>query len=298
MAYQTGTATGTADLLDKLNTFAVANGWTLNRRDAASLSISKSGIYQNLWENGSKILLRMATGYDGGAAWDAQPGAATWKQVSWGMSGSFSAYHFFAAGNYIYIVVEVDPGVFKHLAFGEIHKCGAYTGGEFSATVILDNENGTVSIRPHGLFGCQDDGANFVYVNHVNGLRVVGLDAQPDWRPLNGNTAVPEYVVKSSEFYFSGSNGTDNGHYRDWFVNSPNTETQQTILIPIHLYVERGSSLFSPAGYIDDLRLVNMTNINPGDSRIIGANEWLCFPVWQKGVNPSYNYGYAYKKIP
>jgi hypothetical protein len=290
MAYQTGTSSGTPDLLDKLNTFAVANGWTLNRRDASSLSISKGTIYQNLWEDGAQIKARLATGYDGGSAWNAQPGSNPWTQMSREMSGSFAAYHFFASGDYIYVVVEVDPGLFKHLAFGKIHKCAAYDGGEFSSVVILDDNS-----RPHGLFGCSDDANNGSVYSAMNTLRINGVDSQPQWRQLNTNNGETDYIVKSSEFYFSN---TANGGYYDWFGNSPNTETQQTILIPIHLQVERDSSLFSPAGYIDDLRLVNMANINPGDSRVIGANEWLCFPVWKKSVSPSNNYGYAYKKIP
>jgi hypothetical protein len=293
MAYQTGTATGTADLLDKLNTFAAASGWTLNRRDANSLSISKGTVYQNLWEDGTQIKMYLATGYDGGLAWNAQPGANPFTQVSREMSGSFSTYHFFADGDYIYIVVEVDPGLFKHMAFGKIHKCSAYDGGEFSSAVLVDD---LAFGRYHGLFGCWEDtlSGNLLAVNT---LRLNGVDSMPQWRQLNINTSFDDYIVKSTEFWFNFGLSTTQ-YYKDWFDNSPNTETQQTILIPVHLFVERPSSLFSPLGYVDDLRLVNMSTINPGASRTIGANEWLCFPIKSKGVSPSNNYGYAYKIIP
>jgi hypothetical protein len=293
MAYQTGTASGTADLLDKLNAFAVANGWTLNRRDASSLSISKGTVYQNLWEDGTQIKMYLATSYDGGFAWNAQPGANPFTQFSREMSGSFAAYHFFADGDYIYIVVEVDPGMFKHLAFGMIHRCSAYDGGEFSSAVLVDD---LVAGRYHGLFGAYEDGlaGNGAAVNT---LRLNGVDSMPEWRQLNVNTNIADYIVKSTEYGVSADPNTTL-YYKDWFDNSPNTETQQTILIPIHLFVERPSNLFSPAGYIDDLRLVNMINITPGESRPIGAHDWLCFPVKSKGVAPSNNYGYAYKKIP
>lgn len=291
MAYQTGTASGTTDLLDKLNAFAVANGWTLNRRDSDSLSISKGTVYQNLWEDGTQIKMRLATGYDSGAAWNAQPGGNPWTQMSREMSGSFAQYHFFADGDYLYIVVEVDPGLFKHLAFGVINKCAAYDGGEFSCVVILDNNS-----RPHGLFSCSDDAANGVIYQAMNTLRLNNVDAQPEWRQLNTNLAETAFIVKSSEFYFAAAGRND--YYKDWIDNSPNTATQQTILIPVHLFVERSSSLYSPAGYFDDLRLVNMDGINPGESKMIGSNEWLFFPVWKKGIWPSNNYGYAYKKVP
>jgi hypothetical protein len=293
MAYQTGTATGTADLLDKLNAFAVAAGWTLNRRDATSLSISKGTVYQNLWEDGTQIKMRLATGYDGGLAWNAQPGSNPYTQFSREMSGSFAAYHFFSDGEYLYIVVEVDPGLFKHIAFGRIHRCANYDGGEFSSAVLVDDG---VAGRYHGLFGSYEDNlaGNLAATNT---LRLVGVDSMPTWRQLNVRTEYDEYLVKSTEFWFDG--GTNRStYYVDWFNNSPNTETQQTILIPIHLHVERDANMFSPAGYVDDLRLVNMTNIEPGESRTIGAHDWLCFPVKTKGVAPSNNYGYAYKKIP
>jgi hypothetical protein len=294
MAYQTGTATGTADLLDKLNVFAVAAGWTLHRRDTNSLSISKGSVYQNLYEDGAQIRMFLATGYDGGLAWDAQPGSNPWQQMSREMSGSFAAYHFFASGDYIYIVVEVDPGMFKHLAFGKIHKCSAYDGGEFSAAVVAE---AAISDKFRGLFSARDAGIGGLGFSPMNTFRLSGVDAMPTWRRLNGDTNASDYFCKSSEYYADQSQ-TISQLYKDWFVNSPNTGTQQTILIPIHLYVQRPSGLYSPAGYIDDLRLVNMTNINPGEIRMIGANQWLCFPVKSKDVSPSYSYGYAYKIIP
>lgn len=287
--YQTGTASGTADLLDKLNTFAVAAGWTLNRRDASSLSISKGTVFQNLFENGSEIQMRLATSYDGGLAWNAQPGSNPWTQRSREMVGSFTRYHFFANGDHIYVVVEVDPGLYKHMIFGLMNKTPGWTGGEFSCVVILDTTSNV-----HGLFGCSDSSFGAVY-SAMNTVRAVVDGDANIWRQLNSNEAETAAIVRSSENWHAPND--KNSYYTDWFINTPNTSTQQVVFIPVHLYLERTSGFFSPLGFIDDLRMVNIINIDPGATVTIGSDQWLVFPEYIKGGS-SLNQGYAYKIIP
>ena len=91
MAFETGAATGPNDMLSKLKTFAVAQGWTSNRDVVAGsgreLALSKGSAYFNfrsfeaesITVNGtslvrSGIALNGSDGYSGGAAWDRQTG--------------------------------------------------------------------------------------------------------------------------------------------------------------------------------------------------------------------------------
>ena len=94
MAYETGTATGATDLLDKLRLFAIAQGWTVNRwvswTSGYELCLQKGSAYFNLrsCQNGSLLVngstqsskygitLNGSDGYAGGSAWDRQPGYA------------------------------------------------------------------------------------------------------------------------------------------------------------------------------------------------------------------------------
>lgn len=296
MAYQTGTATGIADLLDKLGTFSAANGWTQHRRDANSLSISKGAVFQNYFDNTSEIWMKGATGFSSAAAWDAQPGADTNTQKSRHMPGSFAAYHFFAANDYLHVVVEVDPGLYRHLNAGEIAKSSAYTGGQYSACVSMA---ATGEFRS-GLFGNILSGSFSEYVETpALKLNFDGFDA---WRHFTGDalsSGSPPYVRSSD--HMGGAAPVQYQWFIDWYNKcTPNTLNGLSVFAPIYLFVDRASSMMSPLGYVRDLRTLNISAFDPGQTVTIGADQWLIFPASAKGSGTygTGNFGYAYKKIP
>ena len=150
MAYQTGTASGANDLLDKLRLFAVANGWSANRwadiGNGRELCLAKGSAffslrsYQNetvalngsYGANRTGLAVTGADGYSAGAAWDRQPGYP--QRTSGGATdqysgytpfvtnpGPFPAYHMFAPDSKtIYLEVEVTTGTFQRLGFGSL----------------------------------------------------------------------------------------------------------------------------------------------------------------------------------
>jgi hypothetical protein len=295
MAYQTGTATGIADLLDKLGTFAAANGWTQNRRDASSLSISKGAIYQNYFDNTSEIWMNASTGYNAGSAWNAQPGASANVQKSRQMSGSFSAYHFFAANDYIHVVVEVDPGLFRHLVAGELAKSSGYTGGHYSGSV-----------------GFTDAGAwnNSLFYNKLAFGNVqypegpilnVDIESQTGWAQFAASGDVGKLRLISTDHANLTATPVEYHFYADTFqYSTPNTPNGISVFTPVHAYVRRTGGMVSPLGYVRDLRIVNIGVFADGQSETIGSNDWLIFPASARGsgLYGTGNFGYAYKKIP
>jgi hypothetical protein len=292
MAYQTGTASGITDLLDKLNTFATANGWTLRRREAATLSISKGAVYQNLQESGSAINLHASRGFDAGLAWNNQPDYAAVIQSCTNLSGSFSAYHFFADQDYLHVVIEVDPGLYRHIAFGDIEKSSGYTGGQYSCATRIDGGIWHTSLFSSGLHY----GAGYYNLHPAVGgpsSFYVDVDSVAKHQLLTSGGLPGGFVrMITSEMFYSASM-----LYADWPNCMPNTLNGMTGHIPVQIFVQRTGGLYSPLGYVRDLRIVNMVNIRPGEQRTIGADEWLYFPVLAKG-GPSGNWGYAYKIIP
>lgn len=96
MAYETGTATDHADLLDKIITFAVANGWALIEDHRATTGVILQGegaggtdeifvglrIYANAISETYGFELNGFTGYNDGAAWTAQPGTMAYNEAS------------------------------------------------------------------------------------------------------------------------------------------------------------------------------------------------------------------------
>jgi hypothetical protein len=143
-SYSTGSATGPTDLLQKLVTWLVAQGWDQNMSQAAGSGwrahLSKGGQYVNLrsfvnehadWAyhvatNGYGIGLYLGDGYGSGVAWNLQSGGplytGTTDRVGSGMrlpSGAVSAYHFFDDGaDHVTVVVERTLANCVHMGWG------------------------------------------------------------------------------------------------------------------------------------------------------------------------------------
>lgn len=154
MAYQTGTASDQTDLMNKLSTFAQANGYVEEYYSSGNRHLSLSRSTDNLyvafyWDAVNTIAMYQALGFSVGnqeAPWDQAndsgngnatiPGSIeNGRQVSRIGTGPFTAYHFFAYANpyNIYIVLEFSPGLYRHFGFGKINKTGTWTGGAWCA---------------------------------------------------------------------------------------------------------------------------------------------------------------------
>jgi hypothetical protein len=140
MAYQTGTATGIADLLDKLVIFLNANGFT---QDAYATdgtgkryhAHNSAGLYVNTDRQLMKIIganvvnsfpstaatgiaLNVGTGYNSGQAWYNQTGVGQGgtKYMVAGVNfpnAALPAYHFFShnSGASVFVVIEWQAGL-------------------------------------------------------------------------------------------------------------------------------------------------------------------------------------------
>jgi hypothetical protein len=291
MAYQTGTATGIDDLLDKLNTFAVSAGWTLDRREATTLSLHKNSVWINLANVSNEIRMSAALAFSAGSAWNAQSGASQNTQRCTQLTGSFSAYHFFADADYIHVAIEVDPGMYRHFGFGELAKTSNYIGGQYSVATMCDSTWRTALFSASESFTFSDAG------RFATGSCYLDVDGEARWDHFNNQTTTGQRQLLSSEAAAGGSSIL----YSDW-VNycTPNVLNGLTALVPIQVFSLRASSIRSPLGYVKDLRWVNMVDIAPGQLLTIGSSEWLVFPSLQKttGSPTSGNLGYAYKKVP
>ena len=305
MAYQSGSSTGTTDLLDKLNTFAIANGWILNRRDATSLSISKGSVFQNLFEDGSSIRLSASTGYSAGSVWNAQPGASGNEQNCNLLVGSLTKYHFFLDQNYIHTVIEINPGLFQHFLFGELEKSSAYTGGHYSLAEYEHAKSGADSTE---LFGSTSQSDSL-----TSGSLSVSLDSLPSiWHSLMFKTNVKNRRVKIScpfngqyryDSYLNSDRMTYGYNYMvlELYLAQPNTFNSLALPIPLKFYIERNDYMYSPIGSMYDIGCINMTHFTPSEEITIGSDTWIVFPVRQKNLSDTDVYsgfrGIMYKKI-
>lgn len=159
MAYATGVPTSPTDLLQQLNTFLTANGWTSDRSAiegsgwTSSLHkgstyahlralVAEAGFVTEITGTGYALLLYCSDNFDTLQPWVTQPGNAPTESVNSnrigvGMNlaaGPFSNYYFFTDGtnDNVVVVLEKTPGVYLHLAWGtSLQKTGAWTGGMY-----------------------------------------------------------------------------------------------------------------------------------------------------------------------
>lgn len=147
MAFETGSYSDQDDLVTKLNTFAVADGWTSDALNTGTnvMALHHLGaddpVYVQFSWNGTSIGVFQSTGYDGSAP-GSNPGdsgsggvGANDRQV-YNIGNGSGTYWFFsdwASGQpHVYVVVEYAALTFRHFGFGCLLKANDYTGGAFA----------------------------------------------------------------------------------------------------------------------------------------------------------------------
>lgn len=326
MAYQTGTATSTANLLDTARAFLAANGWTVTWRFQVAqvtwrwLHVTKSGLFFNLWEQLSafhspgsppphNIFGAYATGYT--AANDAgnQPGQGAATGAT-GITPPYLAYHFFegvgASGPYFFCALEIGAGEFRHFGIGILNKIGTYTGGEFSCGVCIDLRSPAIRAVDNGSNGTMFDdhsvlfsgmplpGTDIRCIEALSGSRVESrANAAAGFRLKCGNTGVAATA-------YGNLNHGGGAWLLDRFAG-PIVALQVAPLIRPLCFAERTTNVFSLIGDPPAFRFVKMTFLSPGDEVVLGSETWKCFPVVRKGsvaadFAQSGDFGYAYLK--
>lgn len=331
MAYQTGTSTTIEDLMQQLSTFLVANGWTedfATTGEPGRIAFSKNGIfvafqYTEFTDGGTLAIYQNFSNDNSTSVWlstgDAGVGAATVVEASFDLgrcvnlcAGPHAAYHFFeqnASPAYCHIVLEVDTNRFRHFGFGELEKIGDWTGGEYSygnkwlqfSSQIDDPANGAHTLGLDGNSGSQ--AAVFHATMHVRGqpeqaaadrwaLVFGGGGSFPVGVDLAGNDRLP---------CMGGSRGGINVQM------SPFRLSQLTAfkpLIPIVVLVVDRLGVPDTArilGTQPDVRVINIANIDPGDTFVIAGETWFAFPWTRKqflknDTEESWNGGLAYRQ--
>jgi hypothetical protein len=161
MAFENSAATNPSDLIQKLNTFLVANGWTsdLSAADGVGwrVHVHKGSTYAHIRAQmnedgpfqsthtvlGYSVCLYVGTGFTIGNAWNDQltgapteSGSAGARPVGAGMTmqpGAIPNYYFFTdANDNVAVVVEHVAGIYSNMGWGpSLTKIGTWTGGAY-----------------------------------------------------------------------------------------------------------------------------------------------------------------------
>jgi len=311
MGYQTGTATGPTDLLDKLRVFLLAEGWTVNLYTANGtgyrLHVQKSAsssteMYFNFRsavdESGSLltqdnqdsadgkvtgIIINGSTGYNVAEDWDKQtvyPLNLNYSNLACGncmtqMSiSAIPAYYFFAVENTVNICVEVTSGKFQFMSFGCLEKQGLYTGGQFySASFSSRTPYGDWNNGPSNWYQ-----PSYFTVNpsgYPHGAVYVDMDSVADWRMANndaGEIAFPCVAGQTGNSDYSKS-----GMASMFWSKSPNFYNSLAAACPIYVFGKRSDDNYSLLGWPAGVRFLNCTNYSAGQEVVYGSDTWKIF---------------------
>lgn len=337
MAYQTGTATSQEDLITQLFTFATGNGWTQDELDLANNrgSLSNGGVFVHFRWDGTEsggadnIAMTQSLGFAGtGLAIDAHtndsgngqdgPDLSSERRVSGIGNGPFTSYDFFlgTSPNYLYVVLEYAPGLYRHFGFGNIVKIGDWTGGEFCGGHVWE-EDGVSDDDPDGTrhtILCDGLHTSTSGVEELEPatLHVEGLPSQPGspgrWANVgNGNNSDWRDVDGNGEDRAAVTGGIRGGYWiRHFGWTTANLLNGFVPLIPVPMVYEvigTSPTQYILLGFLPDVRHVQMKFFSPGQTVTVGSDTWHIFPGVRKrnqqdNQSETRNMGIAYKQVP
>ena len=266
MAYETGTATSYDDLLVKLRTFCITNGWTSNRFDVEgsghAISLQKStDMFLNIhsdydssspYYGGDEFALYGSTGYSAGSNWDSQAGGGTLMEH--GTSAlAFSEYNFFSQGDNI-VCVALRSDTKSHI------------------------------------FGWGRDTKGNPWYSMDGGAPFFGGDSNPSVksaRILQSGAYVPQLIGPYSRMaftdYYRSPNVAEIAFGIDQFSGN-------RLLVPVHFIVDAGSGKFRIAGTTsDDICMYNGISDSWGREVTIGSDTYKLFPMNSTSSNNQYS---------
>ena len=299
MAFQTGSANDVYDLLSQLRSFIATLGWTENAWNGTdTLQVSNGTSYWNLKAvdnvdaNSASIsdfdaahpgiVVKGSTGFDGGSAWDAQPndpGTDTALGVFTETDVPF--YWFFGDAGYVHVVARIRAERYTHLQLGDLVKIGTWTGGQYLAGTVIAADDGNADALSFS--GSFRDGSATIRAD-IDGLTNA-------WQNTGGGGSTR---FCRGAFEAAAQAGNLMGHLA---AAAPNDWNGRSPMWPLLMMLDRTGSAdsYSIAGYPADMRYLNIRFIEPEETVVVGADEWLVFPHMIKTQNDFG--GFAYRKV-
>lgn len=316
MAYETGVPSSMNDLMDKLETFASANGWTTNRDIAESggtdgeLSLERSGTHVHFLWNSSEadhIAMYHSLGYDvaggiqqwqhtddSGNSANVVPGTdARWQGSSEEYrhirnigAGPYTKYHFFEDSGtgyyYIHCVLEMAPLTFRHFGFGLLDKSWDWTGGEY----VYAHVQRTGSASGQEILLASNGSASSGSAKRLATIHAEGLPNQPAASKWGTFASLADlnasWSDRAGEFQVRFQGGAPGGPLAAVFNNVPSNSGDGFLpMTPVAVWYR--DTVATPdniyfMGFQKDVRTLNTKNIAASTEVSVAGNTWVVFP--------------------
>jgi hypothetical protein len=277
MAYYSGQASSYDELLTVLVNGCVANGWVW-----ADSILRKNGCYIKLEvvTSGSATGIK-ATGGTGVSGTSLLNAATTIPRM--GNPGVINLitfpvlYHLFVFDNEVYLKIKFNVNTFHYLAFGK--------------SDLTLSENGLwISATACGA-GSYSNSTGGVLISDTTGGAGGGVNPSavaPFW---NTNSFVDNWSNAVIAHGFDGviwSSGTKIANFVSSLAplnaRQPSSWSNDSIFLPINIYVDRASSKKSLACQLQNSRYLRVDNFNPEQIIQLGSDKWMIFPFYKKDI--------------
>lgn len=320
MAYQENTTVASPDvLINNLASFLASAGWTVEGNALAgsnrTLTVRKSGVtdYVHIYNtDATYVRMRISIGYNPALGPSAQANASG-ENRTYLLAGPYPKSFFFASQDQVWVAVGIAAsGEYRHFTFGRLDKAGVYTGGTYIDGTAWPNHTNVPSQRwatwsqNTWPFTSQYTGSSSAF----NNSGYIRADI-PDDGKVNSYHYLggwwSEGQAGGPQTALGEMGDTGRGARLSQFADD-NAFSGRSILHTIPIFVGRtGSALYySPAGTVQDVRIVSLQKFEAEQEIAVGADTWKVFPIIAKrpmndagGTQPgaSGNYGYAIKKV-
>lgn len=294
MAFQTGSLSTLQNIIDNLDAFAVANGYTKNEKYTSGnwyiLSLAKNGhVFNVAVDTANNLLeLQIPTSHTASSAWGSDPGANINEPQANNLTG-LSGYDFFANSTNIRGVIKLNDGRYKPFCFGETVRPGysgyAFCGATYwyeSSTYAYDPDSSLHAWLMHA-YGSQ---------GHYSAIRV-------------GGSLYYQSTSSASGYASSGWKGLGNLEIDSALLErTPSDSNLRATAVQKFLAVNNGLTggdlRYLPTGYIDGFVDLNITHLDP---EAVVDTDWVVYPYIKKDIGQatsgnvsSQEYGLAFQK--
>lgn len=301
MAYYTGTTTDLADLMSKLSAALLANGYSADGdvfyKGTIFVEIRIATMSTAPYDPYDRIEIRMGTGRSGSTLTGAPPVKNTPGYNTFDGTFCFAPVRGFTyipfsfpstyyilmneSPEEVYFFLNDDSTRWTYLCFGENNGINTpATGNWYAASTYrgyTEDVVGMPSLSKGILFGDSSfAGELYSAPPHVSSVNH-GLDGM-DWSLIGtevGNLSATRW--ENTPSVLSSSIQTE-----ALWSSQPNSWNNQSVLLRIQAFVNRGDSKVSLVVNTEHSRYIRLDNYVDGDIITLGSDKWKVFPFIRK----------------
>jgi len=316
MAYYTGSAANVAAVLTALTNACVDEGWTWS---GGILSKDDPGIFVRL-DAATEISGHTPLCMWGRSAIDSgeTPAHVSMCVPILSIPPSYPVtYHAFVFDAEVFFIVNYSDK-YQWLAFGQSDQPGLGSTGNWVCAINGHAKSGSASYYPVYGSTLNLNGGNLGESYYSDRSSVIPAMFWADLASQDifyrGNNSGANWFfdagLESDDTYhpwMEPRDGASQKYLCELLATQPNNFNNEGILIPIKLFMIRGSSKFSQVLQVQNARHIRIDNYTPTEIIQLGTDQWMVFPWYRKNsaardggqnVDHSGTFGWAIKYEP